>query len=154
MTSAFELPTRRATIHFARALASCLSPGDLVILSGDLGAGKTFFTRALARALGVPRDEQVTSPTFTLVHELEGRVPIAHADVYRLRDEDDLLSLGLRERRGEGAVVVVEWGEPYLDSLGGDAIVITFEHAERGRRALVRAVGPRGEAIASALRGI
>lgn len=151
MMQSFELPTRRATIHLARHLEKALLPGDLVILSGGLGAGKTFFTRALARALGVPSEQRVVSPTFTLVHEFEGRVPIAHADAYRLEDEEELLSLGLRERRGEGAIVVVEWGEPYLDALGGEAIVITLEYAEKGRRALVRSVGPRGEEIAKAL---
>lgn len=151
MTLTLELPTRRATIQFAKRLATLLSPGDLVILSGGLGAGKTFFTRALARALGVPREQEVTSPTFTLVHELEGRVPIAHADAYRLADEDELLNLGLRERRGEGAIVVVEWGEPYVEALGGEAVSITLEHAERGRRASVQAVGARGEEIIAAL---
>lgn len=147
MTLTLELPTRRATIHFAKKLAALLLPGDLLILSGDLGAGKTFFTRALARALGVPREEGITSPTFTLVHEFVGRVPIAHADVYRLADEDELLALGLRERRGEGAIVVVEWGEPYVETLGGEALVVTLDHAEKGRRAHVRAVGARGDAL-------
>jgi len=151
MSTVVELPTRRATIRFAQKLASHLRPGDLVVLSGGLGAGKTFFTRALARALGVPREEPVTSPTFTLVHELEGRVPISHADAYRLADEEELLSLGLRERRGEGAVVVVEWGEPYLETLGGEALVITIEHAENGRRAHLRGVGSRGRELLTAL---
>lgn len=147
MTLTLELPTRRATIHFARKLASLLLPGDLLILEGELGAGKTFFTRALARALGVPEDHEVTSPTFTLVHELEGRLPISHADAYRLVDEDELLELGLRERRGEGAIVVVEWGTPYIDALGGEALAITIEHAPRGRRAFVRGIGERGADI-------
>jgi tRNA threonylcarbamoyladenosine biosynthesis protein TsaE len=150
-TLTIELPTRRATIRFARRLAPLLAPGDLLVLSGDLGTGKTFFTRALARALGVPAHHEVTSPTFTLVHELPGRVPITHADAYRLADADELLDLGLRERRGEGAVVVVEWGEPYLDALGGDAIVVSFDHAERGRVATVSGVGRRGERIIASL---
>lgn len=151
MSPVVELPTRRATIRLARTVASHLRPGDLVVLSGGLGAGKTFFTRALARALGVPREQRVTSPTFTLVHELEGRVPIAHADAYRLADEDELLALGLRERRGEGAIVVVEWGEPYLDALGGEALILTIEHTDRGRRALLRGTGARGEELVSAI---
>jgi tRNA threonylcarbamoyladenosine biosynthesis protein TsaE len=147
-----SLPTRRATIRLARAVAAALLPGDLVILSGDLGAGKTFFTRALCRALGVPFEEPITSPTFTLIHEHAGRLPIAHADLYRIGDEDELAQLGLRERRGEGAVVVVEWGAPYAAVLGGDAFSVTFEvTAEGARRARIEAGGARSSAILAAV---
>ena len=145
------LPTRRATIRLAAAVATVLLPSDLVILAGDLGAGKTFFARALLHALGVPRHIPVTSPTFTLVHEFDGRMPIAHADVYRIGGDRELLELGLRERRGEGAVLVVEWGEPYLSTLGAECLVITMGHAPRGRRALLRGIGVRGGALMSAL---
>lgn len=137
------LPTRRDTIRLARELAARLGPGDLVLLSGDLGAGKTFFARALARALGVPADVAVTSPTFTLVHELPARVPLAHADLYRLEDEAEVERLGLRALRAEGTLLVVEWGDRWLDALGGDAIRVQLAHAERGRVARVAPTGPR-----------
>lgn len=151
-----SLPTRRATIRLARALAPLLEPSDLVVLEGDLGAGKTFFTRALARALGVPREVPVTSPTFALVHELEGaRLRVAHADLYRLGDADtELEPLGLRDARGEGALLVVEWGARWADALGGDALVL---HLAAGppRRATVTSTGPeaavRRSGLASAL---
>src|SRR5262245_35053105 len=120
------LPTRRATIHLARKVAPCLLAGDLVVLKGDLGAGKTFFARALCRALGVPPRIAVTSPTFTLVHEHEARVPILHADAYRLADSTELAALGLREARAGGALVLVEWGEAHVAALGGDALVIAL----------------------------
>jgi tRNA threonylcarbamoyladenosine biosynthesis protein TsaE len=148
VTRELELPNRRATIRLARRIAPLLAPSDLLVLSGDLGTGKTFFARALCRALGVPAEVEVTSPTFTLVHEYAARLPILHADAYRLRDESELLALGLREARGEGALLMIEWGEPYVDVLGGDALVIGFEHASAGaRHAKLHGVGRRGERI-------
>jgi tRNA threonylcarbamoyladenosine biosynthesis protein TsaE len=148
-----ELPTRRSTIRLARRLAPLLAPSDFVVLSGDLGTGKTFFVRALCRALGVPPDVEVTSPTFTLVHELGARLPIVHADAYRLRDEAELLALGLREARSEGALLLLEWGTPYVDVLGGDALIIALTHLglASSRQATLDAVGPRGEALRDAL---
>lgn len=123
-----------------------LSPGDLLVLEGDLGAGKTFLCRAICRSLGVPSEVRVQSPTFTLVHELAGRVPIAHADLYRLGDEDELDPLGLRDRRAEGAVLLVEWGGPYEQALGGDALRVELA-LEPARTARLRGTGPRGEAL-------
>lgn len=153
MTTTLPLPTRRATIRLARALATALAPGDLVILSGDLGAGKTFFTRALSRALGVSPNEPITSPTFTLMHEYTARLPITHADLYRVADEDELLHLGLRDRRGEGSVLVVEWGKPFETALGGDALRITFDLTTGGSRSVqLEATGQRSHELLGALR--
>lgn len=153
LNSPIALPTRRRTRQLATSLAELLLPGDLVILKGDLGAGKTFFTRALARALGVPPSIAITSPTFTLVHEIEAKIPIAHADLYRLNEPGELAELGLRERRGEGAALLVEWGEPYLDALGGDALVLELAvlPGGTGREARASGTGPRGVALATAL---
>jgi len=144
-----DLPSRRATIRLAGTIAPALLASDIVVLAGDLGTGKTFFARALCRALGVPANVDIVSPTFTLVQELQGRLPIFHADAYRLASETELLGIGLREARGEGAVVVLEWGEPYVDLLGGDALVVTFEHAASAsaRRAKLVGVGRRGAEI-------
>ena len=145
------LPSRRATIHLAERLAAVIGPGDLVILSGDLGAGKTFFARALCRALGVPHEIPVTSPTFTLVHEYEARYPLSHVDAYRLGSEEELVDLGLREQRGDGSILVVEWGEPYLEALGGDGLVLTFSPGPEGGRVVqVKATGPRSAPLAQA----
>jgi tRNA threonylcarbamoyladenosine biosynthesis protein TsaE len=117
-----------------------MQPGDLVLLSGDLGAGKTFLARAIARGLGAT--EAVTSPTFTLVREIETpRGLLLHADLYRLHGESldaETRRLGLRERRGEGAFLLVEWGDEALDALGGDpALVVSLalagEHAREAR---------------------
>src|SRR5687767_12206225 len=92
-----KLDTRRASRRLGELLASAARPGDLLVLEGDLGAGKTFLVRSIARALGVPSRKPVTSPTFTLVHEHAARIPIVHADLYRLADGDELVELGLSE---------------------------------------------------------
>lgn len=138
MTRTVPLRTRRDTTHLAWSIAEAVEPGDLAMLHGDLGAGKTFLARALLRRLGV--DARVTSPTFTLVQEYDtARGTVLHADLYRLRDGAaglvaEVERLGLRERRGDGAIVLVEWGEGALEALGGDpaieiSLTITGEHA-------------------------
>ncbi len=130
MTASFELPTRRATRRLAERLAPALSSGDLVILSGPLGSGKTFFARALCRALGV-LGRRITSPTFSLVHEYRGRLAIAHADLYRLEAEDALADLGLSALRDDGRLLLVEWGGPFAEALGGDALSVELSLSPR-----------------------
>jgi len=148
-----DLLTRRSTIRLARELAPLLQSSDLVVLAGDLGTGKTFFVRALCRALGVPAEVEVTSPTFTLVHELAGRLPIVHADAYRLKDEAELLALGLREARSDGALLLLEWGAPYAAVLGGDALLMEFQHlaSPSARRVTIDGIGSRGADLAGGL---
>jgi tRNA threonylcarbamoyladenosine biosynthesis protein TsaE len=147
--SPFSLATRRDTRLLARSLAPLLEPSDLLILDGQLGSGKTFFVRALCRALGLPSRVRVTSPTFNLVHELGTTPAIAHADLYRLTNNREVNELGLLERRDLGNVIVVEWGLPYIDVLGGDALV--FEFRQDPRRIHPRATGPRAAALLQAL---
>jgi len=144
-----ELPTRRATTRLARRLAPLLAAGDLVILSGELGAGKTFFVRALCRALGLSERVRVTSPTFSLIHEHDTSPPVAHADLYRLSTEREVREIGLAEQRDDGRLLLVEWGEPFIGLLGGDALVVGLGLAPR--RAEIRATGPRALGILRAL---
>jgi tRNA threonylcarbamoyladenosine biosynthesis protein TsaE len=135
------LPGRRDTRRLGGAIARVLEPGDLAILSGDLGAGKTFLARAIVRALGVPT--RVTSPTFALVQEYDTpRGKLVHADCYRLLGESlptELARLGLRENRGEGAILLVEWGEGAIGALGGQpAFVVSLAVAgENAREATI-----------------
>lgn len=148
-----SLPNRRATRMVARRLCSELRAGDAVFLEGPLGAGKTFFVRAACRALGVPSRVPVQSPTFGLVHELEGRLPIVHADLYRLASVDEVWELGLREAMADG-VAFIEWGERFRDALAHDAVQIAFERAGGVRRVIVTGFGERGEALERALRDL
>jgi tRNA threonylcarbamoyladenosine biosynthesis protein TsaE len=143
-----HLASRRDTRLLGGAIARVLSPGDLAIFSGDLGAGKTFLTRALARSLGVT--DEVTSPTFTLVREYAwARGVLLHADLYRLLGaatfEAEVARLGLRERRSDGALVIVEWGEEAIEVLGGDPrLVLSLSHAGAGSGEDARAGERRG----------
>lgn len=97
-------------------LAAKLRPGTVIAYQGDLGAGKTAFTRGLARGLGA--DEPVTSPTYTIVNEyLTGRIPLFHFDMYRLRSADDLFDIGWEDYLDRGGVCAVEWSENVADAL-------------------------------------
>jgi tRNA threonylcarbamoyladenosine biosynthesis protein TsaE len=131
-----SLLRRRDTRNLGRAIAAALSPGDLVLLCGTLGAGKTFLARAIARALGVPASTAIASPTFTLVQEYETpHGTLLHADLYRLRnDENDLAKfhgevrrLGLAERRHDGGILLVEWGESLDRELGPSDLTVRLE---------------------------
>jgi hypothetical protein len=122
----FELPDETATVALAADLARWLRPGDWVTLSGDLGAGKTTFARALIRAFREDPDLEVPSPTFTLMQIYEGgRFPIVHADLYRIGRAEELVEIGFEEA-GEGAVMIVEWPDRAGNALGGDRLDIAL----------------------------
>ena len=128
----------------AEALGKTLTPGAVLAYAGDLGAGKTAFTRGLARGLGA--DEQVTSPTYTIVNEyLSGRIPLFHFDMYRLSSEEDLWDIGWEDYLDRGGVCAVEWSERVADAMA-DAIQIRIEKlGENTRRITVEG----GDALAN-----
>lgn len=117
-----ESSSEADTRAFAARFAATLQPGAVLLLSGDLGAGKTAFVRGLAEGLGVdPAD--VTSPTFTLVHEYrQGRLPLVHVDLYRL-DKADLDELGMDSDLAERGVLAIEWAERLSRALPGSVTV-------------------------------
>lgn len=117
-----------ATHAIAGVIAGLVRPRDIIVLAGDMGAGKTAFAVGFTRALGVSEDDQVSSPTFTLVHSYNsGRIPVLHADLYRLNSMAEVADLGLREQVDIGAVALVEWGDVAVDVIG-DSLTIELSH--------------------------
>lgn len=108
-------------------LAGMLHPGDVLLLFGPLGAGKTTFTQILARELGVGEEQYVSSPSFALMHEYRGRLPIAHMDLYRLAGEDDIEAAGLLDYLGQEALSIVEWPERLGDLTPQNRLDILIE---------------------------
>ena len=116
-----------------QALATQLKPGTVLAYRGDLGAGKTAFTRGLARGLGAT--EPVTSPTYTIVNEyLSGRMPLFHFDMYRLNSADDLFDIGWEDYLERGGVCAVEWSENVAEALEGPMVVLIEKLGEDTRR--------------------
>lgn len=131
------------TAALAEALGASARPGDLIILSGDLGAGKTAFSKGYGRGLGVT--EQITSPTFTLAREYQGRLVMHHLDVYRLEQIEEVLDLALPELVESGGVVLIEWGDTITAALVPDylQIDITLGEGDDDRHLELHLVGSR-----------
>jgi len=108
------------TLALAGSVGDVLRPGDVISLAGDLGTGKTVFARGVARALGVA--DPVVSPTFTIVREYEGRVPVVHVDVYRIDTFQELHDIGFEEFVRDDAVTIVEWGDVIDGMLPSDRL--------------------------------
>ena len=135
------------TEMLGKKLAELLRPGDVIAYYGDLGAGKTAFTRGLAAGLGIR--EAVTSPTYTIVNEyLSGRMPLFHFDMYRLSSSEELFDIGWEDYLARGGVCAVEWSENVADALT-DAISITIEKdpAQLDWRKITIEGGARFEAL-------
>ena len=125
MRYVFRTTSPEQTEKFASRFAGLLKAGDIITLDGDLGAGKTCFTRGLVSGLGA--DDLVSSPTFTIVNEYDsGRIPVYHFDTYRLGDSEEFLMSGLDEYFDRGGVCVIEWSNIIEDLIQGDAVRITI----------------------------
>jgi tRNA threonylcarbamoyladenosine biosynthesis protein TsaE len=132
------------------AIAACLAAGDVVVLEGDLGSGKTTLAQGIAGALGVT--EPVVSPTFAIVREYDGTVPIAHVDVYRLDHVQELHDLGFEEIVDGSRVVLVEWGDLIAPMLPVDRVVVRLRLAHDDDDARVIDVSAEGSERSPALR--
>ncbi len=147
-----ETANAAETQNVAALLAALSKPGDLILLLGDLGAGKTAFTQGFGRALGVT--QPITSPTFTLAQQYEGdAMRVHHLDVYRLEQLDEVTDLGLPELLDDNAVVLIEWGDAIVPMLPADylEVRITFGEGDDDRALECTPVGPGWSARKAAI---
>jgi tRNA threonylcarbamoyladenosine biosynthesis protein TsaE len=127
------------TEAFGKKLGQLLEPGSVVALFGEMGVGKTALTRGIAAGLGIP--EGVSSPTFALVHQYDGRLPVYHFDMYRVETWDDLYSTGFFDFLDSGGVIIIEWSENIENAIPENAIRI---HLKRGKNENERIISCEG----------
>jgi tRNA threonylcarbamoyladenosine biosynthesis protein TsaE len=147
-TYKFITKSAEETEKFAKNLSEKLEPGDVITLEGDLGAGKTTFTKGLAKGLGI--DKVIKSPTFTIIKEYKGSLPLYHMDVYRL--EDSCEDLGFEEYFEGNGITVVEWASIISDYLPNSYLEILISHAEENER-IIELI-PNGDRYRQICKGI
>ena len=140
MTKEYTTAGEEQTEALGFRLGQLIQPGAVIAYTGDLGAGKTAFTRGLARGLGIP--DRVTSPTFTIVNEYEGgRLPLFHFDMYRLGSSDELFDIGWEDYLARGGVCAVEWSENVMDALPEDTVWVRIaREGDTGRSITIEGV--------------
>ncbi|KUO74821.1 MAG: tRNA threonylcarbamoyladenosine biosynthesis protein TsaE [Clostridia bacterium BRH_c25] len=139
------------TLLLGEQLGRLLNTGSIVCLSGDLGAGKTAFTQGIAKGLGV--EDYVTSPTYTIINEYEGRLPLYHFDVYRLNDVEEMHELGYEEYFFGDGVVVLEWADIVKDIIPRERLWITILNT-KGDNSREIIMEPTGEAYDNIVKGM
>lgn len=125
MTLSLHTTSREETIQLGQKIGSKLKKGDILAMQGTLAAGKTTITKGIALALGVKED--ITSPTFCLISEYEGNMPLYHMDVYRLDGTEDFINLGVDDMLYGNGVCIIEWSEKIMDELPKSTIIIRLE---------------------------
>lgn len=120
------------TINLAQKIGQQLQPNDIIAFTGTLAAGKTTFTKGLAIALNI--DESITSPTFTIISEYEGKYPLYHIDAYRLQSGEDFYNLGIDDILYNNGITVIEWSENVLSEIPKSAIKISIEIVDNNKR--------------------
>lgn len=147
----FEITDRDETERLGRCLADLLQPTDVIGLTGDLGAGKTFLAGVVAHALGVPEETPVSSPTFTLIKEYKASLPIYHMDLYRLEASAELYDLGLWEYYDGDGVCLVEWANLFDDLWPDRALTLEIALGDDEQRTITAKGKHRGADLAKAL---
>ncbi len=128
----FKTKTAEETIALGEKLGNLLEPGDIIAMTGTLAAGKTTITKGIAKALGV--NDTITSPTFCLISEYEGKMPLYHMDVYRLEGSDDFVNLGVDDMLYGKGVCIIEWCEKVKKEMPKKTIWMTITPSEDGSR--------------------
>jgi len=130
MTISLHTSSSEETIEYGFKIGSMLKKGDIIALQGTLGAGKTTITKGIAKALNV--EDTITSPTFCLISEYEGKMPLYHMDVYRLDGEEDFINLGVEDMIYGNGVSLIEWSEKIMNQLPKKTIILKLEADENG----------------------
>ncbi len=141
-----RMASAQETIKFGERVGQQLTGGDVLALTGDLGSGKTVLTCGIALGLGIPMD-QVSSPTFTLIQEYPGPIPLIHVDLYRLEGPSDISALGLEEYFTPHTIVLIEWAERFPQILPSDHMAISLEYGEAEDIRLITLTGTGPKSI-------
>lgn len=142
----------KETEYIGQRMAKFLEPGDFIALIGELGAGKTVFTQGIAKGLGI--DDPITSPTFTIIHEYpEGRLPLYHMDVYRLKSAEEMNDLGYEEYFYGQGITIVEWANLIEDILPTEHLSLVFREGQEGREICFHPRGKKYERLVEELTG-
>jgi tRNA threonylcarbamoyladenosine biosynthesis protein TsaE len=137
----WQTQSTEETILRGREIGKRLRPPALILLSGELGAGKTTLTKGLVSGLGAAEEDEVTSPTFTLVHKYECGIRVYHVDLYRIESAEDFETLGLEEIFDEPAVVIIEWADKLSPRTDWPVLRIQLEHVSEQERRISVAEG-------------
>jgi len=129
--------SREQTLEMGRLIGEILERGDVVALIGELGSGKTCLTQGLAKGLGVEENVPVVSPTFTLINEYPGKIPLIHLDVYRLSGPRDLEDMGYEEYFEGGGIIVIEWAEKIRDILPAKTLFVGMRYIDENTREMI-----------------
>ncbi len=143
---------KEETIRFGARLAKLLKKGDIVCLFGDLGSGKTTFTKGIAKGLGI-KEALVNSPTFVLMNEYDGKIPLFHFDLYRVDNTKEISAIGYEDFFYDNGITVVEWADKLGELLPKDYIKVEFSHKNENKRGIrCSAVGRRAKDIIAGLK--
>ena len=143
------LENEEKTREIGSKLGELLTPKSVICLIGDLGAGKTTMTQSLARALGV--DDYITSPTFTIVNEYEGKMPLYHFDVYRIGSSEEMYDIGFDEYIDGEGVCIIEWANLIEDILPDEYLYIELKYKDMSREMILNPIGKKYEKIVEEL---